>query len=315
MQKRPLGNSGISVTPLAFGGNVFGWSADAATSMRLLDRCVDLGIDLIDTADMYSDWVPGHVGGESETIIGDWLKKSRKRDSVVIATKVAKLKSRPGLSPANINAAVDDSLRRLRIERIDLYQAHEDDDSVPMEETLGAFSRLIEKGKVRAIGASNFTASRLAEALAISKKHNLPRYETLQPGYNLMDRADFETELEPLIRKENVGVISYFSLARGFLTGKYRSEADLLKSKARGGGVKDYLNPRGMRVVEALDAVAERHAATPAQVSLAWLMAKPGITAPIASATSIEQLDDIAGALKLELSAVDIADLDNASAT
>ncbi|MEO6077096.1 MAG: aldo/keto reductase [Dokdonella sp.] len=315
MQKRPLGNSGISVTPLAFGGNVFGWSADAATSMRLLDRCVDLGIDLIDTADMYSDWVPGHVGGESETIIGDWLKKSRKRDSVVIATKVAKLKSRPGLSPANINAAVDDSLRRLRIERIDLYQAHEDDDSVPMEETLGAFSRLIEKGKVRAIGASNFTASRLAEALAISKKHNLPRYETLQPGYNLMDRADFEAELEPLIRKENVGVISYFSLARGFLTGKYRSEADLLKSKARGGGVKGYLNPRGMRVLEALDAVAERHAATPAQVSLAWLMARPGITAPIASATSIEQLDDIAGALKLELSAVDVADLDNASAT
>ena len=313
MQKRPLGNSGISVTPLSFGGNVFGWSADAATSMGLLDRCVDLGIDLIDTADMYSEWVPGHVGGESETIIGDWLKKSRKRDSVVIATKVAKLKSRPGLSPANIKAAVDDSLRRLRIERIDLYQAHEDDDSVPMEETLGAFSRLIEQGKVRAIGASNFTASRLAEALAISKKYNLPRYETLQPGYNLMDRADYEAELEPLIRKENVAVISYFSLAKGFLTGKYRSEADLSKSKARGGGVKEYLNPRGMRVLEALDAVAERNAATPAQVALAWLMARPGITAPIASATSIEQLQDIAGALMLELSPLDLAYLDKAS--
>lgn len=313
MQKRPLGNSGICVTPLSFGGNVFGWSADAATSLRLLDRCVDLGIDLIDTADMYSDWVPGHVGGESEAIIGDWLKKSRKRDSVAIATKVAKLQSRPGLSPANIKAAVDDSLRRLRIERIDLYQAHEDDDSVPMEETLGAFSRLIEQGKVRAIGASNFTASRLAQALAISKRHNLPRYETLQPGYNLMDRADYEAELEPLIRKENVAVISYFSLAKGFLTGKYRSEADLSKSKARGGGVKEYLNPRGMRVLEALDAVAERNAATSAQVALAWLMTRPGITAPIASATSIEQLDELAGALMLELSPLDVADLDEAS--
>ncbi|MFZ2235482.1 MAG: aldo/keto reductase [Dokdonella sp.] len=314
MQPRALGNSGISVSPLAFGGNVFGWSADAATSMRLLDRCVDLGIDLIDTADMYSDWVPGHVGGESETIIGDWLKKSGKRDSVVIATKVAKLKSRPGLSPANINAAVDDSLRRLRVERIDLYQAHEDDDSVPMEETLGAFSRLIEQGKVRAIGASNFTAERLAKALAISEKHNLPRYETLQPGYNLMDRADYEAELEPLIRKENVGVISYFSLAKGFLTGKYRSAADLSKSKARGGGVKGYLDDRGMRVLAQLDAVAERHGATPAQVSLAWLMARPGITAPIASATSVEQLDDIAGAMSLELSESDITALDEASA-
>ncbi|MGB4858452.1 MAG: aldo/keto reductase [Dokdonella sp.] len=314
MQPRALGNSGISVSPLAFGGNVFGWSADAATSMRLLDRCVDLGIDLIDTADMYSDWVPGHVGGESETIIGDWLKKSGKRDSVVIATKVAKLKSRPGLSPANINAAVDDSLRRLRVERIDLYQAHEDDDSVPMEETLGAFSRLIEQGKVRAIGASNFTAERLAKALAISEKHNLPRYETLQPGYNLMDRADYEAELEPLIRKENVGVISYFSLAKGFLTGKYRSAADLSKSKARGGGVKGYLDDRGMRVLAQLDAVAERHGATPAQVSLAWLMARPGITAPIASATSVEQLDDIAGVMSLELSESDITALDEASA-
>ena len=313
MQQRPLGNSGISVAPLAFGGNVFGWSADHSISLRLLDRCVDLGINLIDTADMYSDWVPGHAGGESEAIIGDWLKKSRKRDSVVIATKVAKLKSRPGLSPANINAAVDDSLRRLRIERIDLYQAHEDDDSVPLEDTLGAFSRLIEQGKVRAIGASNFTASRLAQALAISAKHGLPRYETLQPGYNLMDRADYESELEPLVRKENVGVISYFSLAKGFLTGKYRSEADLHKSKARGGGVRGYLDERGMRVLAQLDAIALSHAATPAQVSLAWLMARPGIAAPIASATSIEQLDELAGAMTLNLSENDIALLDRAS--
>ena len=314
MQKRTLGNSGISVTPLAFGGNVFGWSADTAMSMRLLDRCVDLGIDLIDTADMYSDWAPGHVGGESESIIGDWLKKSGKRDQVIIATKVAKLKTRRGLAPANIQAAVDDSLRRLGIERIDLYLAHEDDESVPMEDTLGAFSRLIEQGKVRAIGASNFTATRLAQALALSAKHDLPRYETLQPGYNLMDRADYEAELEPLIRKENIGVISYFSLAKGFLSGKYRSDADLSKSKARGGGVKHYLTRRGMRVLDQLDRVAERHSATPAQVSLAWLIARPGITAPIASATSIEQLDDIAGALSLHLSAADIADLDQSSA-
>ena len=314
MQHRPLGNSGISVTPLAFGGNVFGWSADAATSTRLLDRCVDLGINLIDTADMYSDWVPGHVGGESESIIGDWLKKSGKRDQVIIATKVAKLTTRRGLSPANINSAADDSLRRLGIERIDLYLAHEDDDSVPMEDTLGAFSRLIEQGKVRAIGASNFSAARLAQALAVSAKHNLPRYETLQPGYNLMERADYEAELEPLIRKENIGVISYFSLAKGFLTGKYRSDADLIKSKARGGGVKGYLNPRGMGVLGELDRIAEHHTATPAQVSLAWLMARPGVTAPIASATSIEQLDDIAGALNLHLSASDIVDLDQASA-
>lgn len=314
MQKRALGNSGISVTPLAFGGNVFGWSADAATSMRLLDACVEHGIDLIDTADMYSDWAPGHVGGESESIIGDWLKKSGKRDRVVIATKVAKLKTRRGLSPANINAAVDDSLRRLRIERIDLYQAHEDDDSVPMEEVLGTFSRLIEQGKVRAIGASNFSATRLALALEISARHGLPRYETLQPGYNLMDREEYEAELEPLIRKENVAVISYFSLAKGFLTGKYRSEADLSKSKARGGGVKTYLSPRGMRVLDALESVAGQHSATPAQISLAWLMARPGITAPIASATSIEQLDDLAGALNLQLSDSDIAHIDAASA-
>ena len=315
MQKRFLGNSGISVTPLAFGGNVFGWSADAATSMRLLDACVEHGIDLIDTADMYSDWAPGHVGGESESIIGDWLKKSGKRDRVVIATKVAKLKTRRGLSPDNIKAAVDDSLRRLRIERIDLYQAHEDDDGVPMEDVLGTFSRLIEQGKVRAIGASNFSATRLAQALAVSAKHGLPRYETLQPGYNLMDRTEYETELEALIRKENIAVISYFSLAKGFLTGKYRSEADLSKSKARGGGVKAYLHPRGMGVLDALESVAGRHSATPAQVSLAWLMARPGITAPIASATSVEQLDDIAGALNLQLSGSDIADLDTASAS
>lgn len=314
MQKRALGNSGISVTPLAFGGNVFGWSADAAMSMRLLDRCVDVGIDLIDTADMYSDWVPGHAGGESEAIIGGWLKKSGKRDQVVIVTKVAKLKTRRGLAPANIHAAVDDSLRRLGIERIDLYLAHEDDESVPMEDTLGAFSRLIEQGKVRAIGASNFTATRFAQSLALSAKHGLPRYETLQPGYNLMDRADYEAGLEALVRKESIGVISYFSLARGFLSSKYRSEADLSKSKARGGGVKRYLTPRGMRVLDQLDRVAGRHAATPAQVSLAWLMARPGITAPIASATSIKQLDDIAGALSLHLSGADIADLDQSSA-
>ena len=314
MQKRPLGKSSLSVAPLAFGGNVFGWSADEKRSFELLDAFVDGGGNLIDTADVYSAWVPGNRGGESETIIGKWLKQSGKRDQVVIATKVAKWAEHPGLSPANIHQAVDGSLQRLQTDYIDLYQAHEDDASVPLVETLGAFARLIEAGKVRVIGASNYGAARFADALAVSKQHGLPRYESLQPEYNLVSRAGYEAELEPLIRRENVGVINYYALASGFLSGKYRSEADLARSSARGSSVKKYLNPQGLQVLAALDAIAAAHQATPAQVALAWLMARPGITAPIASATSVEQLHELLGATSLQLRHDEIAQLDSVSA-
>jgi aryl-alcohol dehydrogenase-like predicted oxidoreductase len=314
MQQRPLGHSPLSIAPLAFGGNVFGWSVDAKRSFELLDAFVDAGGNLIDTADVYSAWVPGNAGGESETIIGKWLKKSGKRDRVVISTKVAKWAEHPGLSPVNIRQAVDGSLQRLQVDCIDLYQAHQDDASVPMEDTLGEFARLIEAGKVRVIGASNFGAARFADALAVSKRHGLPRYESLQPEYNLVSRAGYEKELEPLIRRENIGVIGYYALASGFLSGKYRSEADLAKSSARGGAVKKFLNPHGLQVLAALDAVAAAHHATPAQVALAWLIARPGITAPIVSATSVEQLRELLGATSLQLSDNEIAQLDLASA-
>jgi len=313
MDKRALGRSGISIAPLALGGNVFGWSADEATSFAVLDAFVGEGLDFIDTADTYSAWVPGNRGGESETIIGRWLKRSGKRDQVVIATKVAKWSQRKGLSPANIAAAADDSLRRLGIDCIDVYFAHEDDASVPLEDTLGAFARLIEAGKVRAIGASNYSAARIAAALEASAKHGLPRYEVLQPEYNLVARKGYEADIEPLARREQLGVVCYYALASGFLTGKYRSEADLGKSAARGGAVRKYLDTRGLRVLAALDEVAAAHRATPAQVALAWLIARPGITAPIASATSVAQVQDIAAAVRLELSADEIARLDEAS--
>ncbi|SFR93272.1 Predicted oxidoreductase [Dyella sp. OK004] len=314
MQLRQLGKSSLSVAPLAFGGNVFGWSADEKRSHELLDAFVDAGFNLIDTADVYSAWVPGNRGGESETIIGKWLKQSGKRDKVVLATKVAKWAEHPGLSPVNILQAVDASLKRLQTDYIDLYQAHEDDASVPLEETLGAFGRLIEQGKVRVIGASNYNADRFAEALNVSAKHHLPRYETLQPDYNLVNRGDYENNLEPLVTAENIGVINYYALASGFLTGKYRTEADLGKSAARSGAVKKYLNPHGLGVLAALDEVATTHHATPAQVALAWLIARPSITAPIASATSVEQLSDLFGAVKLQLTRDEIAKLDQASA-
>lgn len=312
MQQRSLGKSSLSVAPLAFGGNVFGWSADKKRSFELLDAFVDAGFNLIDTADVYSAWVPGNHGGDSETIIGKWLAKSGKRDKIVIATKVAKWDRQPGLSPINITQAVDGSLKRLQTDHIDLYQAHEDDASVPLEETLDAFGRLISAGKIRVIGASNYNADRLAEALKVSAENNLPRYETLQPEYNLIDRAGYEKELEPLIRKENIGVISYYSLASGFLSGKYRSESDLAKSSARGGTVKKYLNSRGNGILAALDEVSAAHGAKPSQVALAWLMARPGITAPIASATSVEQLHELVGAAKIALTDQDIARLDAA---
>jgi aryl-alcohol dehydrogenase-like predicted oxidoreductase len=314
VQKRPLGNSPLSIAPLAFGGNVFGWSVDEKRSFELLDAFVAAGGNLIDTADVYSAWVPGNRGGESETIIGRWLKQSGKREQVVVATKVGKWAEQPGLSPVNIRQAVDGSLKRLQVDCIDLYQAHEDDAGVPLEETLDAFGRLIDQGKVRAIGASNYGAARFADALAVSKRHGLPRYESLQPEYNLVSRVAYEKELEPLARSENVGVISYYALASGFLSGKYRSAADLAKSAARGGAVKKFLNPHGLQVLAALDEVAAGHRATPAQVALAWLIARPGLTAPIVSATSVEQLHELFGATALQLGPDEIAQLDRASA-
>jgi aryl-alcohol dehydrogenase-like predicted oxidoreductase len=313
VHKRPLGKSSLSVAPLAFGGNVFGWSVDEKRSFELLDAFVDAGGNLIDTADVYSAWVPGNRGGESETIIGKWLKRSGKREQVLIATKVAKWTEQPGLSPVNIQQAVDRSLQRLQSDYIDLYQAHEDDASVPLEETLGALARLIEAGKVRVIGASNYAADRFADALAVSKQHGLPRYESLQPEYNLVSRAGYEKDLEPLIRAKHIGVIGYYALASGFLSGKYRSAADLAKSTARGGAVKKFLNPHGLLVLAALDAVAAAHQATPAQVALAWLIARPGLTAPIVSATSVEQFHELFGATRLELTHDEIAQLDLAS--
>ncbi|WP_199098558.1 aldo/keto reductase [Dyella sp. ASV21] len=314
MNLRPLGRSSLNVAPLAFGGNVFGWSADEQRSFDLLDAFVDAGFNLIDTADVYSAWVPGNRGGESETIIGKWLKRSGKRDKVVIATKVAKWAEHPGLSPFNINQAVEGSLKRLQTDHIDLYQAHEDDASVPLHETLQAFGTLIEQGKVRVIGASNYGADRFAEALAMSAELGLPRYETLQPEYNLVNRKGYEQALEPLVVSENIGVINYYALASGFLSGKYRNEADLAKSAARSNAVKKYLNPHDLGVLAALDQIAGAHGATPAQVALAWLIARPSITAPIASATSVPQLQELLGGVSLKLSSEDVALLDKASA-
>ena len=318
MQHRPLGRTGFNVAPIALGGNVFGWTADETTSLRLLDAFVDSGFNLVDTADMYSRWVPGHSGGESESIIGRWLKQGSRRSRIVLATKVGMDMGEPdsgrtGLGRERIRNAVHESLKRLQTDHIDLYQAHKDDPATPLEETLAAFAELIREGKVRAIGASNYSAPRLAEALATSARLGLPRYETLQPHYNLVERAVYEDALEPLCRSEGLGVINFFGLARGFLTGKYRSEADLAKS-LRGAGVKAYLNPRGLGILAALDAVAAAHGATPAQVALAWQIARPGVTAPIASATSVAQWQELAKAVALALTPGDIAQLDKASA-
>ena len=315
MEKRQLGNSGLEVAPLAFGGNVFGWTADETTSFALLDAFVDAGFNLIDTADMYSTWVQGHSGGESETIIGKWLKHSGKREQVLIATKVGKEMgpNLKGLSKTYILQAVEASLRRLQTDYIDLYQSHDDDPETPFEETLEAYDQLIKQGKVRAIGASNFSAQRLAESLKVSEQTGYPRYESLQPLFNLYDRVDYEKELEPLCREKGLGVISYFSLASGFLTGKYRSKADLSKS-ARSKFVEKYINERGFRIVEALKRVAQQHGLTSAQVSLAWLISQPTITAPIASATNLDQLNELMQAATVELSPAVIDQLNQASA-
>lgn len=315
MKKRKLGNSELEVAPLAFGGNVFGWTADASTSFALLDAFVDAGFNLIDTADVYSRWVQGHRGGESETVIGKWLKGSGNRAKVLIASKVGKEMgpNRKGLSKTHILQAVEDSLRRLQTDYIDLYQSHAEDPETPLEETLEAYDQLIRQGKIRAIGASNYSAQRLAEALEVSKRTGYPRYECLQPLFNLYDRVDYEKELEPLCRQKGLGVISYFSLASGFLTGKYRSEDDLSK-RARADFVKKYLNERGFRIIEALDRVAQQYHLRPAQVALAWLISHPSITAPIASATNLEQLNELIEATRIKLnpSAIDL--LNQASA-
>ncbi len=315
MEKRKLGNSGLDVAPLAFGGNVFGWTADESTSFALLDAFVDAGFNLIDTADMYSTWVEGNSGGESEKIIGKWLKRSGKRAQVVIATKVGKEvgPGSGGLSKAYILKAVEDSLRRLQTDTIDLYQSHADDPQTPLDETAEAYDQLIEQGKVRAIGASNFSARRLAASLEVSDKSGYPRYESLQPCYNLYDRDDFEKELQPLCREKGLGVISYFSLASGFLSGKYRSKEDL-SNRARGNMVEKYLNQRGFRIVEALQRAAQQQNLTPAQVALAWLMAQPTITAPIASATNLDQLNELIEAATVELDSAVVDQLSQASA-
>ncbi len=312
---RPLGRSGLQVSPICLGGNVFGWTADEAMSFRLLDAWVDAGMNFVDTADVYSSWVPGHAGGESETIIGRWLRQSGKRSRIVLATKVGKPmgENENGLSKAYIRRAVEASLRRLQTEVIDLYQAHEDDAGTPFEETLTAFAELIREGKVRAIGASNYTAARLAEALAASRAHGLPRYESLQPLYNLVERPAYEDELEAVCVEHGLGVIPFFALARGFLTGKYRSAADLGKSP-RGASVGKYLEGRGRDILAALDAVAGDIGATPGQVALAWLAARPGISAPIASATSPTQLAELAGAARLVLATPAIEMLERVSA-
>jgi aryl-alcohol dehydrogenase-like predicted oxidoreductase len=316
MKKRKLGNSGLEIAPLAFGGNVFGWTADEPTSFKLLDAFVESGFNFIDTADVYSRWIPGNPGGESETILGRWLKRSGNRQKVLIATKVGSEMGpgKKGLSKAYILRAAEDSLKRLQTDRIDLYQSHVDDPDTPMEETLEAYAQLIGQGKVRAIGASNFTAERLAQALTVSKQHGWPRYESLQPRYNLYDRADYETKLERLCLVNGLGVIPYFSLAMGFLTGKYRTEADRSKSARGQRVVKTFLNERGLRILSALDQVAKQHHSKPAAVSLAWLMARPSITAPIASATNLEQLNHMLGAAKFELDHPSIELLNQASA-
>jgi aryl-alcohol dehydrogenase-like predicted oxidoreductase len=314
MDKRPLGHSGLNAAPLALGGNVFGWTADEASSFAILERFVEHGFDLVDTANVYSTWVPGHAGGESESVIGRWFRKSGKRDRVLLATKVGMaMGGEKGLRRAQIERQVEESLKRLQTDRIDLYQTHIDDPDTPLEETLGALAALVKSGKVRAIGASQYSGERLRASLDASRRLGLPRYETLQPEFNLHDRAGFEAELQPIALEYGLAVIPFFGLAKGFLSGKYRKPADI-EGRPRAAGLKKYFEgDRGMRILAALDAVAQDFGATPAQVSLAWIMAQPSIAAPIASVTSVAQLDEIAGAARLRLDANAIERLDVAS--
>lgn len=315
MQLRPLGRSGLSTPPLAMGGNAFGWTADEKASFAVLDAFIDAGFSLIDTADVYSKWVPGNVGGESETIIGKWLKRSGKRAKALIATKVGgELPAgSQGLSARHVKAAVDASLKRLGTDYIDLYQSHYSDGAVAYEETLQAYADLIKDGKVRAIGVSNHSAEQIEHSLKVSRAYDLPRYETLQPLYNLYDRAEFEQTYAPLCREHGIGVISFYALASGFLSGKYRNEADVKASKRQRSNMK-YLTPRGFRILDALDAVAGRTGAKPAQIAIAWLIAQPDVTAPIASATSAQQVDELAAAVRLRLDPASLMQLNEASA-
>ncbi len=315
METRPLGRSGLGIPPIVFGGNVFGWTVDPQSSFRLLDDMVGAGLTTIDSADVYSAWVPGHTGGESETVIGAWLKKRGHRDDVLIMTKCGiEMPGRgKGLGHKWIAQACEDSLRRLGIDTIDFYWAHRDDETTPLEETLEAFGRLIKAGKVRAIGASNYSAARLRMALNTSARHGLPRYEALQPHYNLVERG-IEADLIPLCREEGLAVTPYFSLAAGFLTGKYRTEADLAKSPRGARNVGKYMTPKGMEILDALAKVADGAGITMGQAALAWMKAKPGITAPIASATSATQLAELVKAASVTLDAASMAALDAASA-
>ncbi|MDH6234083.1 aryl-alcohol dehydrogenase-like predicted oxidoreductase [Mesorhizobium soli] len=315
MQKRRLGRTDLEIAPLVLGGNVFGWTADEKTSFDLLDHAFAAGLNTIDTADVYSRWASGNSGGESETIIGKWMKSRGNRDKVIVITKVGSDmgQGKRDLSAGYIARAVEASLKRLQTDVIDLYLSHWLDPETPYEETLGAYQKLIATGKVRNIGASNLDAEQLKAALNVAKDKNLPRYDVLQPEYNLYDRASYDGPLRDLCMAEDIGVVTYFSLASGFLSGKYRSEADLGKS-ARGEDVKHYLDARGMRILAALDAVAARRSAKPAEVALAWIMARAGVTAPIASATSLVQMDSLIRSAELKLDAADIAELDAASA-
>lgn len=315
MEKRRLGRTELRIAPVVFGGNVFGWTIDEKTSFELLDRFAEAGFNAIDTADVYSRWHDGNSGGESEAIIGKWMKSRGNRDDIVVITKVGSDlgDGKKGLSAAYIETAIDASLKRLQTDVVDLYLSHWADPSVPYEETLGAYQRLIAKGKIRYAGASNLDAAQFKEALAVAEAKSLPRYEVLQPGYNLYDRAEFEGALRDLTMAEEIGVVTYFSLAKGFLSGKYRSEADLGKSQ-RGEGVKQYLNDRGMRILAALEKVAARHNAKLAEIAVAWLIARPGVTAPIASATSLAQLESLIRSAAITLSPADMEELDRASA-
>ncbi len=315
MMNRRLGSTDLKIAPLVLGGNVFGWTADKTASFAVLDAFVAGGGTMIDTADMYSSWVDGHEGGESETMIGDWLRTSGRRDDVLIATKVGMLSGEGGekLQPARIAAAAEASLKRLGTDRIDLYYAHQDDDTVPQEAVLEAFGKLVDAGKVRVIGASNFHAARLKSAVDAAKASDLPRYHVLQPEYNLVSREKFEGELQDYCVTENIGVLPYYGLASGFLTGKYRTPDDLGAS-VRGGGMRDLLDGKGKAVLDAMDAVVSDTGASHAQVALAWLLAQPGITAPIASATSARQIEDLLPAMTLELSDAQLSALTLAGA-
>jgi aryl-alcohol dehydrogenase-like predicted oxidoreductase len=314
MEKRRLGNSELEIAPFALGSNVFGWTIDEKTSFQVLDAFLGAGFNFIDTADSYSTWVPGNKGGESERIIGKWFKSRGNRDKVFIATKVGSdMGQGKSLKKKYILEEVETSLRRLQVNRIDLYQSHWDDLSTPVEETLEAYQQLITQGKVRVIGASNFSKERLQQALAASKNSGLPRYETFQPRYNLYDREEFEREYEQICLSESISVIPYYGLAMGFLSGKYRSEDDLAQS-ARGKGVKSYLNPRGWKILDALERIADRYSTTPATIALAWLIARPSITAPIASATSVQQLEQLVKAASIALDEQAVRELNDASA-